>query len=109
MAYAFPFHVFTSNKSLRGHFQTLIVSPLIHSKTHHQFSVLVGNANPLIHDYYTQDWEVGMYQNLDALWSQKTCPEPDRLFKVLGELETRIQGKDEEMIYPEVCVPIGCY
>ncbi|OWZ64105.1 haloacid dehalogenase, type II [Cryptococcus neoformans] len=58
----------------------------------------------LIFDCYGTliDWEVGMYQNLDALWSQKTCPEPDRLFKVLGELETRIQGKDEEMIYPEV-------
>lgn len=67
---------------------------------------MVGNANPLIHDYRTQDWEVGMYQNLDALWSQKTCPEPDRLFKALGVLETRIQGKDEEMIYPDVCVLI---
>ncbi|WVQ87163.1 haloacid dehalogenase, type II [Cryptococcus gattii] len=58
----------------------------------------------LIFDCYGTliDWEVGMYQNLEALWSQKTCPDPDRLFKALGSLETRIQGKDEEMIYPEV-------
>lgn len=66
--------------------------------------LVAANANLLIYDCHTQDWEVGMYQNLEALWSQKTCPDPDRLLKVLGSLETRIQGKDEEMIYPEVWV-----
>lgn len=66
--------------------------------------LVAANANFLIYDCHTQDWEVGMYQNLEALWSQKTCPDPDRLLKVLGSLETRIQGKDEEMIYPEVWV-----
>lgn len=71
--------------------------------------LVAANANLLIHDCHTQDWEVGMYQNLEALWSQKTCPDPDRLFKTLGALETKIQGKDEEMIYPEVCVWIDSW
>ncbi|KAL7424273.1 hypothetical protein Q5752_001862 [Cryptotrichosporon argae] len=55
----------------------------------------------LVFDCYG-DWERGMYDNLQPLFQQKTCPDADRVFEVLGRAETKLQGENKTMLYPTV-------
>ncbi|WVR05485.1 haloacid dehalogenase, type II [Kwoniella sp. DSM 27419] len=48
------------------------------------------------------DWEQGSWDALQPLVTQKTCPEPERLFAALGAIKARIQAEDHTMIYPAV-------
>ncbi|KAK8869514.1 haloacid dehalogenase, type II [Kwoniella newhampshirensis] len=48
------------------------------------------------------DWERGMYDNLQPIFEQKTCPDPIKVFTHLGAIENRIQAEDKTMIYPAV-------
>ncbi|TYJ54319.1 haloacid dehalogenase, type II [Cryptococcus floricola] len=49
------------------------------------------------------DWERGKYEALEeSIFSQKTCPEPEKILRSLGVIENRIQQEDKDRIYPEV-------
>jgi hypothetical protein len=43
-----------------------------------------------------------MFTNLQALFTQKTCPDPYRVFDTLAMAETRLQGENKGMVYPAV-------
>lgn len=43
-----------------------------------------------------------MFQNLQPIFTQKTCPDLEKVFDTLGEMETKLQGENKTMIYPEV-------
>ncbi|WVQ76543.1 haloacid dehalogenase, type II [Cryptococcus sp. DSM 104548] len=59
-------------------------------------------AKALIFDCYG-DWERGMYEALEeSIFAQKTCPDPEKIFRSLGVIENRIQQEDKDRIYPEV-------
>ncbi|RSH93804.1 hypothetical protein EHS25_006452 [Saitozyma podzolica] len=48
------------------------------------------------------DWERGMWSNLQPIFTQKTCPDPERVFESFGQAETRLQGQNKGMEYPLV-------
>ncbi|WVQ78604.1 haloacid dehalogenase, type II [Cryptococcus sp. DSM 104549] len=55
----------------------------------------------LIFDCYG-DWERGMFENLQPIFAQKTCPDIEKVLRTLGNVEGKIQAEDKTMIYPAV-------
>jgi 2-haloacid dehalogenase len=46
-----------------------------------------------------------MYQALsESLFSQKTCPDPEKVFSTIGAAENRLEGENKSMLYPAVYV-----
>ena len=43
-----------------------------------------------------------MYDNLQPIFIQKTCPDLERVFTTLGASESKIQNQDKTMPYPMV-------
>ncbi|WWD16224.1 haloacid dehalogenase, type II [Kwoniella shandongensis] len=48
------------------------------------------------------DWEKGMYESLQSIFEQKTCPDAGKVFTTLSAIENRIQAEDKTMVYPAV-------
>lgn len=48
------------------------------------------------------DWERGMYENLQPIFTQKTCPDVEKVFKTLSVNEARMQNENKTMPYPMV-------
>ncbi|WWC60783.1 haloacid dehalogenase, type II [Kwoniella dejecticola CBS 10117] len=67
------------------------------------FRTLTGNRadRALVFDCYG-DWERGSSDALQPLFTQKTCPNPERVFEVLGRIKAGIQAGDKTLLYPVV-------
>ncbi|WRT67457.1 haloacid dehalogenase, type II [Kwoniella shivajii] len=59
------------------------------------------NCKALVFDCYG-DWEQGSCDNLQPIFTQRTCPEPEKVFATLGAIKARIQAEDKTMLYPAV-------
>jgi hypothetical protein len=43
-----------------------------------------------------------MYENLQPIFTQKTCPDVEKVFKTIGANESRMQNENKTMAYPMV-------